>query len=322
MNPYLFILAKKLAKKKLEQQGFIEESRPPITREARNIAVNVGHFVKNWIFIALGVLSACYGLKAFLLPIEFIDGGATGISLLISITSNWPLSLMIFLVNLPFFAFGFSQLNKEFIFKSVISVSLLAVAVHFIDFPTLTDDKLLVAFFGGFFIGLGIGLAIRGGAIIDGTEIIAIYTSKKTGFLVGDVITVINIVIFLVAVYLLSIEQALYSIITYLVASRIADFVIDGFEEYTAAIIISEKSEEIRLMIINKLGRGATLLNGKRGFTRTGEVPQPIDVIYSVITRLEIAKLKAEVEKIDPDAFITLMTIKDTRGGMVKKRTI
>jgi uncharacterized membrane-anchored protein YitT (DUF2179 family) len=272
--------------------------------------------------LLIGIFAYAFGLKGFLLPNAFVDGGATGISLLISIKTGWSLALLILIIHIPFFLLGFTQVNKGFVIKSIFAVLGLAIVVYFIDFPLITSDKLLVAVFGGFFLGLGSGFAIRGGAVIDGTELLAIYTGKKLGFTIGDMIAFINLIIFIFAAYYLSIEQALYSILAYLAASKAADFIIQGVDEYTGVYIISDFSDEIRLMITNQMGRGVTILSGKRGFTKNGEVPESIDVIYTVITRLEISKMNAEIAKIDSNAFITMMTINDTKGGMIKKRKI
>jgi uncharacterized membrane-anchored protein YitT (DUF2179 family) len=224
-------------------------------------------------------------------------------------------------LNIPFVLLGFTQIGKTFAIKSIIAISGLALAITFIHFPVITSDKLLIAVFGGFFIGGGIGFTMRGGGVLDGTEVLAIYLGKRTGLTIGDIILVFNIIIFLFAAYLLSVEVALYSILTYLAASKTVDFVITGIEEYTGVTVISAHSEKIRLMIVEKLGRGVTIYNGKRGFGKRGESTNNIDIVYTVITRLEIAKLQSEVIKIDPNAFIVMNTIKDTKGGMIKKRS-
>jgi uncharacterized membrane-anchored protein YitT (DUF2179 family) len=190
-----------------------------------------------------------------------------------------------------------------------------------VDFKQVTDDKLLVAVFGGFFLGAGIGLTIRGGAVIDGTEVVALYLSKKIGTTVGDIITIINIIIFSVAAYFLSIDIALYAMITYLAASKTVDFVIEGIEEYTGVTIISSHSDEIKQMIIDKLGRGITLYRGKGGFGKQGHAEEK-NIIYTVITRLEISRLNTEIQKIDPHAFVVMTAIKDLKGGMIKKRRL
>jgi uncharacterized membrane-anchored protein YitT (DUF2179 family) len=196
------------------------------------------------------------------------------------------------------------------------------LCITFVHFPILTSDKLLVAVFGGTFLGAGIGFAMRGGGVLDGTEVLALFLSRKTGLTIGDIILAINILIFLVAAWLLSIETALYSILTYLSATKTIDFIIEGIEEYMGVTIISAKSEELRVMIIEKLGRGVTLYAGKRGFGKHGDALASIDIVYTVITRLEIAKLNAEIERIDPNAFVIMSSIKDTKGGMIKKRPL
>jgi uncharacterized membrane-anchored protein YitT (DUF2179 family) len=195
------------------------------------------------------------------------------------------------------------------------------MVVGLVEFPNITDDNLLVAIFGGFFLGAGIGLAVRGGAVIDGTEVLAIFLSRKFGTTLGDVIMGINIIIFSTAAYFLTIEIALYSMITYLSASKTLDFIVEGIEEYIGVTIISNKSEDMRLMIIETIGRGVTVYRGKRGFGKRGETAD-VDIIYTVITRLEINKLNTEIEKIEPEAFVVMHSIKDTKGGMIKKRPL
>ena len=291
-------------------------------KDLHEFRVSTSHFFKDVLLISLGILSAGFGLKGFLLPNSFIDGGVTGISLLASITTKFPLPILILIINIPFLIFGFTQISKSFAIKSIISISGLAICLATINYPIITNDKLLVSIFGGIFLGAGVGLSIRGSAVLDGTEIFALFLSKKTSFTIGDIIWVINIIIFSFAAYLLSIEAALYSILTFFSASKTADFIIEGFEEYTGVTIVSDYKEEIRIMITEKLGRGVTIYKGERGFTKEGEDLKHTDIIYTVITRLEIAKLKIEVEKIDPTAFLIMSSIKDTKGGTIKKRTI
>ncbi|WP_421799653.1 YitT family protein [Haliscomenobacter sp.] len=272
--------------------------------------------------LSMGVLSAGFGLKGFLLPNHFIDGGAVGISLLISEITDWPLSLLLLLVNIPFVLLGLRTIGLDFAVKTAIGIVALALAVEVIPYPQITEDKLLVSVFGGFFLGAGIGLSMRGGGVIDGTEVLALNISKRSGLSVGDLILIFNIIIFSVAAYLLSIETALYSILTYLAASKTVDFIVEGIEEYTGVTIISPKSEDIRQMIIHDIGRGVTIYKGERGFGRTGHRDSEIDIIFTVITRLELSNLKAEIEKIDPNAFILMHSINDTKGGMIKKRPL
>jgi len=202
-----------------------------------------------------------------------------------------------------------------------LAITGLAIILATVTFPNVTNDNLLVAVFGGFFLGAGIGFAIRGGAVIDGTEVLAIFLSRKFGNTIGDVVIAINVIIFGAAAYFLSIEIALYSMITYLSASKTLDFIVEGIEEYIGVTIVSAHNEEIRQMIIEKMGRGVTVYNGKRGFGKSGET-QEVDIIYTVITRLELNKLKIEIEKIEPAAFVVMNSVKETKGGMIKKRPL
>ncbi|MDP1972931.1 MAG: YitT family protein, partial [Sediminibacterium sp.] len=285
-----------------------------IAKGLRVFRVTIFAGLKDALLICLGVLSAAFGLKGFLLTNHFIDGGATGISLLISALFGTPVGLLILLVNIPFLLFGLRILGPQFAIKSAIAILLLSLTVHFVSFPDVTKDNLLVSVFGGFFLGAGIGLSIRGGGVLDGTEVLAIAVSRKSGLTIGDVIILINVIIFSTAAYFLSVEIAMYSLLTYLSASKTLDFIIEGIEEYTGVTIISVHNDKVRSMIINVLGRGVTVYKGKRGFGKTGDV-KDMDIVYTVITRLEINKLNTEVEKIDPNAFVVMSSIKDTKGG-------
>jgi uncharacterized membrane-anchored protein YitT (DUF2179 family) len=282
--------------------------------------VEISHLIKDSTLIFLGILSASFGLKAFLLPNSFIDGGVTGISLILTELTGWSLAIFIVAVNLPFIILGFSTIGRRFAMRSLLAIAVLAISVHFFNLPIVTDDKLLIAVFGGFFLGAGIGLAIRGGAVIDGTEVLAIYISKKTALTIGDVILLFNVLIFGVSAYIFSIETALYAMLTYLAASKTVDFVVSGIEEYVGVTIISDFSEDIRMAVIEKMGRGCTIYSGKRGFGKRGDRLKETDIIYTLITRLELAKLQTEVDKIDPAAFLVMHSIKDAKGGMIKKR--
>ncbi len=287
----------------------------------RDLKITLLNWLKDFVFIALGICCATFALKSFLLPNNFIDGGATGISLLISEITRIPLYILLIVINLPFIFLGYKLIDQQFAIKTALAITGLAISVAFIHFPEVTHDKLLVAAFGGFFLGAGIGLSIRGGAVIDGTEVLAIYLSRKFGTTIGDVIIIINVIIFSVAAYLLTIETALYSIITYLAASKTLDFLIEGIEEYTGVTIISSHNNEIREMIINKMGRGVTVYKGKRGYGKNGET-NDTDIIYTVITRLELNKLNTEILKIDPHCFMVMSSVKDAKGGMIKKRPL
>jgi len=292
-----------------------------LAKGMRAFKITLLEYVKDFFLITIGIFSAAFGFKGFLLTNNFIDGGATGISLLINVLTKAPLSLLLIMVNLPFVLLGYKIIGKVFAVKTSLAIAGLALVVATVTFPNVTNDTLLVALFGGFFLGAGIGLAIRGGAVIDGTEVLAIYLSRKFGTTIGDIIIMINVMIFSAAAYYLSIEIALYSMVTYLSASKTLDFIVEGIEEYTGVTIISSHNNLIREMIVNVIGRGVTVYRGKRGFGSHGET-KDADILYTVVTRLELNRLNTEIEKIDPNAFIVMSSIKDTKGGMIKKRSL
>ncbi|MEW7292999.1 YitT family protein [Aquimarina sp. 2304DJ70-9] len=310
-----------LAQKLTKSRDISDPNLGDISKQITTLKITVFSFLKDMFFMVLGVVAAAFGLESFLLPNQFIDGGATGISLLISEVSSIPLYILIVIVNTPFIILGLKVIGKRFAIRAIMAISGLAFTLVVIDFPEVTQDKLLVSVFGGFFLGAGIGLSVRGGGVLDGTEVLAIFMSKKLGSTVGDAITIINVIIFSAAAYLLSVETALYSMLTYLSASKTLDFVIEGIEEYTGVTIISESNLEMVDMITNTMRRGVTIYQGKQGNGDQGQMNQ-IDIIYTVITRLEISKLNAEIEKIDSNAFVIMHSINDTRGGMIKKRPI
>lgn len=268
--------------------------------------------------IILGILSAGMGLKGFLMSSRFIDGGVTGVSMLVSDVLGLPLSILILLINLPFIALGYRQIGRKFAIKSALAILGLSICLAVIHYPDVTPDKLLTAVFGGVFIGAGIGLAIRGGAVLDGTEIAALLISKGSHLLkVGDVILILNIFIFSVAAFFLGIESALYSVLTYFAASKTVDFLVYGIEQYHGIIIVSPKSEEIKRAILHDLNRGVTIYKGRGGLSETEQ-----DILYCVVTRLEVSKVKTITEEIDKSAFTVIHHIADARGGMIKERAL
>jgi uncharacterized membrane-anchored protein YitT (DUF2179 family) len=232
-----------------------------------------------------------------------------------------PLFSLIIYINIPFILLAYKVMGKIFAFKTALAILGLSTIVATVTFPIITNDNLLVSIFGGMFLGAGIGLAIRGSAVIDGTEVLAIYLSRKFGLTIGDVIIAINVLIFGAAAYLLGVEIALYSMITYLAASKTLDFIVEGIDEYIGVTIVSTHSEEIREMIISKIGLGVTIYNGKSGFNKTNSLRE-LDILYTIITRLEINRLTTEIKKIEPTAFIIMNSIRDVRGGTVKKRAL
>lgn len=265
----------------------------------------------------LAVAFATVGLKGFLVPSGFFDGGVTGIGLLLREVLDIPLAVSLPLVNLPFVLLGLRENGHSYAIRSMLLIATLALALGFVDVPVITYDKTLAAVFGGFFVGTGIGLAVRRDTVLDGTEILALQLSKRSFLRVGDVILLLNIVIFGVIGLLLGVERALYSILTYLVAGRAADFLIHGVEEYTAVTIVSQQPDRIRHVIQQEMNRGVTIYQGRAGMS-----DQPLDILYCVITRLEIPRMRRIVEAEDPNAFVTMHTIDDTTGGMTERRGI
>jgi uncharacterized membrane-anchored protein YitT (DUF2179 family) len=304
-----------------EPDGRKDFSDYELAKGHKEIMQSVKRHVRDFFLIAIGIFSASFGFKGFLLTNHFIDGGATGISLLVSALTNIPLYLLIICVNIPFIILAYNVIGRQFAFKTTLAIIGLSICLATVSFPDVTKDNLLVAVFGGFFLGAGIGLSIRGGAVIDGTEVLAIFLSRKLGTTIGDIIIIINVIIFSAAAYFLGIEIALYSMITYLSASKTLDFLVEGIEEYTGVTIVSPRSQAIREMITEKMGRGVTVLSGGSGYGRRGETKN-LDVVYTVVTRLELSKLNAEIEKIDPRAFVVMHSVKDTKGGMIKKRSL
>ena len=279
-------------------------------------------YIKDFFLLTIGVCLATVGLKGFLLPNKLLDGGAMGVSLLLEILTKLDLSTLIVMINLPFIILGARQISYSFAFKSALAILALAVLVHFVTFPAITTDKLLIAVFGGFFLGSGIGFAIRGGAVIDGTEVLAISVSRKSSLTVGDFIAIFNILLFGISMWLINVETAMYSMLTYLSASKTIDFIINGVEEYIGVIIVSKNNELIKNAIIKNLGRGVTVLKGESGYGTTGHLHEMPNVLFCVVTRLEVTKLLLEIEKVDEKAFVVQHNIRDTKGGMIKKRPL
>ena len=277
-------------------------------------------------FMIIGVFSASIGLECFLVPNQLLDGGVTGISLLLSRLFSWNLSVLIFVINFPFIIMGITQVSWKFGLKTFIAIVALSLAIEYIHFPVVTHDKLLIAIFGGFFLGAGVGFAMRGSSVLDGTEVLALYLSKKFATQVGEFILIINIIIFGIAAVAFDLETALYSILTYIVASRAVDYIAQGIEEYIGVTIISSNySKEIRKTIIQKLNRGVTTYKGRRGLIgkmaeRDGLNDQ--EILFVVITKLELAKLQRELERIDQNIFYVTHKLGTARGGMLKKHPL
>jgi len=289
------------------------------------ISVNVKENIKSILFITAGIFAASFGLEGFLLPNYFIDGGVTGISLLVAHTTKISLSILIFVINLPFIILAYSQISKIFAIKTFLAIVGLSVVLAIFDFPVITHDKLLIAVFGGLFLGAGVGLSVRGGSVLDGTEILALYIGRRVEASIGDMIMVTNVIIFVCAAFILGIEPALYSILTFLAAGKTIDYIVEGIEEYTGVTIISEKSAKVKRVLMTKLGRGITIYKGKRsmiGKYADLEGVSDMDIIFTIVTKLEIGKVKRLVNDVDENAFIYYFPISNAKGGVLKRRPL
>lgn len=280
------------------------------------------HFLRRSIYITGGVLSTTFGLNAFVLNNGLIDGGVTGISLLTSRLTGIPLPVLIIGLSLPFAFLASKLVNTMFAVRSMVAVALLVLGLVFLDFPQITQDMWLISVFGGFFIGAGMAMVMRGGAVLDGTEIISVYFSKSGWFSASEVNLVLNILLFAITAWLLNIETALYSILTYFSNNKTVEYLTEGIEAYVGVTIISDKYDEIRAMIIEKLGRGVTMYHGEMGHGKRGQVIKQTKILYTVITRLELSKLQQEISMVDDQAFTIISNINDTKGGMIKKRPV
>lgn len=286
-------------------------------------AVNKTLILQDAAFIIAGVIIAGFALKGFLAPNHFFDGGVTGISLLLHELYQFNLSLTLLLLNLPFIVAGFFVASRRFAIRTLISVVLLGICLLYIPYPIVTSDKLLISIFGGIFLGIGSGLVMRAGCALDGIEVPALYTFKRTSFTIYEIILGINIVIFSIAAFRFGLETALYSVLTYLAATKTVDFVVEGIEAYTGVTIISGNSEVIKSRLVNELGRSITIYKGERGYLPGKSDPGgPCDIIFTVITRLELRKLKNVVAESDPNAFVFASTIRDASGGIIKRRHV
>lgn len=269
------------------------------------------------LLIALGVACAGQGVTGFLQPNHFIDGGVTGVSMLASHVGGFPLALLLPLLNLPFLIVGYREIGTAFAVRSVLAIAALALVLAFVHFPYVTSDKLLTAVFGGIFLGAGIGFTMRGGAVLDGTEILALLLSRRGGYAVGEIVLSLNIGIFASAAFFLGIETAMYSTLTYFSASKMIDFVVYGAEETYSMMIVSKKWEEIRDAILTDLSRGVTCLEGRGGMS-----DEPQSVLYCVLTKIEVARAKGIIMDIDASAFLVVQHVSDVSGGLVRRNTL
>ncbi len=268
--------------------------------------------------VFIGVILASIGLKAFLLPNGFLDGGATGIAILIKEIYNVNISITILLVSLPFFVLAWFTISKKVVIKSIFSILLLVIIIHFENFTSITTDKLLIAIFGGLFLGAGIGLAIKNGAVLDGSEILGIFINQQFGISIGRVILLFNCVLFVITALILSTEVAMYSILTFLITAKVIDFTIKGFEDYVGLMIISEKGAFLEEQLTKQIGIGITNYATLRGSGKSGKIKNQ-NAIHTVINRIDIKRTYNLIEKIDESAFIIEFDVNNVQGGKLKK---
>jgi uncharacterized membrane-anchored protein YitT (DUF2179 family) len=267
--------------------------------------------------ILIGIVLTSLGLKAFLLPNGFLDGGVTGIALLVRTQVNINMSYLLILFSIPFLILGYYTVSKRIVIKSIISILGVALFIHFENFQTITNDKLLISIFGGLLVGSGIGIAIRNGSVLDGSEILGIYLNDKFGISIGKIIMVFNIILFAITAFVISIEVALYSILTYIIAAKVTDTVIEGFEDFIGITIVSKKYTLIKIAILEELGVGLTVYKGSSGFGSQGHT-EDFDIIHTIINRIDIKKMYRLINDIDKEAFIVEFDVNSVKGGVLR----
>ena len=277
--------------------------------------------VRNLLQIAIGISLAVLAMKGFMIPNRFLDGGITGISILLYEIFHINISLLVTMLNAFFIYLGYKRIGKTFAVQTSIAVFLLSIGLFFVHITPITNDKLLIAIFGGLFMGAGVGLVIRGGGVIDGAEVIAVFTGRKTGFSNSEIIMLMNVIIFSVAAFRFGIETAMYSVITYFTASRAIDYVVDGIEQFTAVNIISSQPDEVKSYLVNELGKGITVYKGERGYLPGSfNVKTDAEIIVTIVTRLEIKQIQEALVKIDPKVFVYVQSIREASGGILKEK--
>jgi uncharacterized membrane-anchored protein YitT (DUF2179 family) len=292
-------------------------------KKYRNDKVEWKHVfsLKNFLHIVVGTGLAVLAMKGFMIPNRFMDGGITGISILVHEIFHINISILVIVLNLIFIYLGYRRIGKTFAVQTTIAVLLLSLGLIFIDINPITNDKLLIAIFGGILIGTGIGLVIRGGGVIDGAEVIAVFTKRRTGFSNSEIIMLFNSIIFAVAAFKFGIETAMYSLITYFAATRATDYVVDGIEEFTALNIICSQQEEVKNFLVNELGKGITVYKGERGYLPGSfDIKTDCEIIMTIVTRLEIKQIQDTIATIDPKAFVFVQTVKEATGGILKAK--
>jgi uncharacterized membrane-anchored protein YitT (DUF2179 family) len=274
-------------------------------------------YFSEYFQIFIGIVLTSLGLNAFLLPNGFLDGGVTGIALLVRTQVDINLSYLLLIFSIPFLILGYFTVSKQIVIRSIISILGLAIFIHFENFQTLTSDKLLISIFGGLLVGSGIGIAIRNGSVLDGSEILGIYLNDKFGISIGKVVLFFNIILFSITAFAVSVEVALYSILTYIIAAKVTDTVIEGFEDFIGVTIVSKKHSIIKKAILEELGVGLTIYKGSSGYGYNGQI-EDFDIIHSIVNRIDIKKMYGIIKVIDADAFIVEFDVNSVKGGVLR----
>lgn len=276
--------------------------------------------LRSIIITLIGIFISVVALKGFMVPNQFIDGGVTAVSILFNGMFQIHISIFLVVINLPFVFLGYKLIGKTFAIQSLLAILIMAVLMVVVEVPMVTKDKLLIAVFGGFLMGLGTGLVIRGGGVVDGLEIIAYYTKTKIGFTASEIIMLFNSLVILGAAIEFGLEPAMYSILVYYVAMKTSDYVVDGIEEFTSLSIISKDYEQVKSIIVNDFGKAITVYKGERGYLPGSfDIKYDCDIVVTVVTRLEIHRIKNAVTEIDPKAFFFVQSIKEVKGSFLKK---
>ncbi|WP_282016955.1 YitT family protein [Salegentibacter mishustinae] len=268
--------------------------------------------------LAIAIVLASIGLKAFLLPNGFLDGGVTGISILLNKITGFEISIILPVISIPFFVIGWFTVSKRIVIRSLISVLILSLVIHFENFQPITDDKLLISIFGGLFLGAGIGIAIKNGSVLDGSEILGIFVNERTGISIGLIIFWFNVVLFLLAGFLFSLEVAMYSVLTHIITAKTIDLILEGFEDYVGLMIVTSKSGEMQKALLKDIGQGMTIYQGTKGYGSQGE-KQNLEIIHTVVNRIDTKKVYRVLKKVDKDAFVIEFDVNKVSGGVLRK---
>ena len=277
---------------------------------------------KSLLLKIIGIVCAVVAIKGFMIPNHFLDGGLLGISILIHEFYHIDVWIPLLLLNLPFVYIGYKKIGKTFAAHALLALILLGIALNVLEIPEITNDSFLVAAFGGVFVGLGIGFVIRGGGVIDGLEVIAEYTNKQFGLSTAEIIMAINTTIFLIIAFYLGLEKAMYSILTFFTALKVSDYVVDGFEKLISLTIISPNDQLIKDMIVNQFNKPISVYKGERGnLPGSFHVKHDCEIIVTVVTRLEVHKIKKAIAEADPQAFMYIQDINEVNGGVISRKS-